>query len=181
MNSRIAPLFALFIAGTMLFAYVSPTWSGSIAETKVAIQSADDALASARDYVKKQDVLAQQTSAIDPGSLKRLSAFLPDSVDNVSLILSLSALAARTGLVLSSIDVSGNTSAASSGAVAENANLVNSIDLALTASGPYGAFQNFLRGIEKSQRLLDVRTISVTGTNTNRYVYQMTLRIYWLR
>jgi len=181
MNSRIVPIFALLLAAMLFFAYVSPTWNGTIADTQAAIKSDGDALIAAQEYTKKQEALAQQRDAIDAGNLKRLSALLPDSVDNVGLILSLNALAARSGLVLSNVDVSASTNAAAAGGLSANASPVNSIDLSLAATGSYGSFQKFLDGVERSQRLLDVRTISVTGSNTDQYTYQMTIRLYWLR
>lgn len=175
------PIFALFLAAVLFFAYVNPTWNGTIADTQAAIKSDDAALVSAQEYNKKKEVLAQQYNDMDPTSLKRLNALLPDSVDNVGLILSLNALADSSGLVLSNVDVSAGTSADSSGSLSANTSPVNSIDLSLAATGSYGSFQKFLDGVERSQRLLDVRNINVTGSNTNQYTYQMTIRLYWLR
>lgn len=181
MNSRILPIFALLLAAMLFFAYVSPTWNGAIADTQAAIESNDAALVSAQEYNKKKEVLAQQYNEMDATSLKRLNALLPDSVDNVSLILSLNALAAGSGLVLSNVDVSAGTNADATGSLATNTSPVNSIDLSLAATGSYASFQKFLDGVERSQRLLDVRNLNVTGSNTNQYTYQMTIRLYWLR
>jgi hypothetical protein len=179
------PIFVLLVSAMLFFVYISPTWTGTIADTKTAIASDDAALKSAKDYADKQDDLEKQKNDIDPGNLARLTTLLPDSVDNVGLILSLNALAARSGLILSNIDVSSmsgaSTGAATTPALAASVSPINSIDLSVSAAGPYGAFQKFLQGVEKSQRLLDVRNIVVTGSNTNLYTYQMTIRLYWLR
>jgi hypothetical protein len=109
---------------------------------------------------------------------------LPDSVDNVGLILDLNALAARSGLSLSNIDVTKNAAASSdaSGALpVARVNPTGSIDLSLSAVGTYAALQTFLVGIEKSIRLIDVQDIVVKGSDTGLYTFQMKLRIYWLR
>jgi len=55
------------------------------------------------------------------------------------------------------------------------------VDLSLSAIGTYTALQNFLRGVEKSVRLLDIKDIVVKGSDTGVYTYQMKLRLYWLR
>lgn len=191
MNSRFLPLISLIIAFAIFFAYVYPTWSGPIAETKIAIENNTQALAAADEYTANQSMLAAARDAIDPANLARLAIFLPDSVDNVGLILDINALAARSGLALSNVDVLKNnpdtpgtrTGASSSSGVlpVKQVNPLGSIDLSLSAVGTYAALQSFLMGIEKSARLLDVRDITVKGSETGVYTYQMIVRLYWLR
>ncbi|MHB1769852.1 MAG: hypothetical protein ACYCPH_02095 [Minisyncoccota bacterium] len=183
MNSRILPLLALFVSVAIFFGYIHPTWTGGIASVQAAIASDNQALAAASAYAAQQNTLIAARNAIDPAALARLTIFLPDSVDNVGIILDLNALAARSGLSLSNIDVrsTANSSGTASGAVPGSANPVDSVDLSLSGSGTYTAFQAFLSGVEKSQRLLDVRDLVVKGSDTGIYTYQMTLRLYWLR
>ncbi|MCX6787716.1 MAG: GspMb/PilO family protein [Candidatus Kaiserbacteria bacterium] len=186
-SNRILPLTAFLVALGIFFAYVQPAWSGTIAETKAAIIANDQALAAANSYAVQQNTLASALNTIDSASLARLNVFLPDSVDNVGLILDLTALASRSGLSLSNIDVTTNITAESASALASgavpigHANPVGSIDLSLSAVGTYAALQTFLTGIEKSQRILDVQDIVVKGSDTSVYTYQMKLRLFWLR
>lgn len=189
MNSRVLPILALFVSIGIFFAYVNPTWSGSIASMRAAIAGDDQALTAASAYTARQNELASERNAIDPAGLTRLAALLPDSVDNVGIILDLNALAARSGLALSNVDVlSSSQQAGSSAGQSANGSLpaggtspVGSVDLSLSAIGTYSALQNFVRGIEQSARLLDVRDLVVKGSDTGVYTYQMTIRLYWLR
>lgn len=186
MNDRIIPSIALLIALGIFFVYVDPTWSGAIADTKSAIALDDEALAAAQLYTEQQNSLATSRNAIDPAYLTRLSTFLPDSVDNVGLILDLNALAARSGLSLSNVDVVSNATgvakaSVNQGLLAAGMSPVGSIDLTLSAIGTYPALQAFLVGVERSARLLDIRDIVVKGSDTGVYNYQMALRLYWLR
>ncbi len=196
MNSHVIPAIALTIAVGIFFGYVKPTWSGPITATKAAIVDDEQALVVAGEYTSKQSELNSARIAIDPEDLTRFSVFLPDSVDNIGLILDINALAARSGISLANIDVvksnyggTGNNAKAtvSSGAPPAGAlpvartNSVGSIDLSLSAVGTYAALQAFLTGIERSARLLDVRDITVKGSDTGVYSYQMTVRLYWLR
>lgn len=187
MNSRVLPILALAIAIGIFFAYVNPVWTGPIRETKAAIEENKKTLNAAKEYNEKQNQLASARNAIDPANLERLEIFLPDSVDNVGLILDLNALAARSGLSLSNVDITGdaNTSgrAASTAGASQIARSspVGSVDLSLTAIGTYSALQAFLSGVEKSARLLDVQGITVKGSDTGVYTYQMVMRLYWLR
>ncbi len=191
MNNRILPSLALMLAVGIFFGYMKPEWSGPLAGTKAAIKNNEQALAAADEYKAKQNTLASARNAIDPADLARISTFLPDSVDNVGLILDINALAARSGLSLSNIDVAANDAGGAkintkastpAGALpVARTNLVGSVDLSLSAIGSYTALQSFLAGIERSARLLDVRDIVVKGSDTGVYNYQMTLRLYWLR
>ena len=185
MNSRILPVFALLAAIGIFFGYVKPAWTTDVTATKAAIEDDDQALAMASQYAAQQNQLASARNAIDPDDLARLSSFLPDSVDNVGLILNLNALAARSGLSLSNVDVvtaaANGSGAHAAGASTSGASPVHSVDLSLSAIGSYEAFQTFLSGVEKSQRLLDIRDIVVKGSDTGVYNYQMTLRLYWLQ
>ncbi len=149
---------------------------------KNSIASDNKALAAAITYATQQNELAAARNAIDPADLNRLVAFLPSSVDNVGLILDLNALAARSGLALSNIDVM-TTAVVSKGndSTLAPTNPVGSVNLALSAVGTYTALQAFLRGVETSQRLLDIRELVVKGSDTGVYTYQMKITLYWLR
>ena len=172
------PFLSIVAAIGIFFAYLSPLWNGEIAQTKAAIAQNDQALASAAQYEKRQNELAAQAAAIDPAALARLEIFLPDSVDNVGVILDLNALAARSGLAIASVDVAGGDAEA---AVVDGGEPVGTIDMTLSAKGTYDALLAFLAGVELSARLLDMRDLVVTGSDTGVYEYGMTLRLYWLR
>ena len=185
MTNRLLPLLSLVLAVGLFFGYVSPVWNGKIASAKAAIADDNRALDSARRYVERQNQLAAERDAIDPAALARLEIFLPDSVDNVGIILDLNALGTRSGLALSSIDVansseqSGNPGSDVSPVIPSNP--VGTVDLTLSATGTYSALQAFLEGVERSARLLDVQDVTVAGSNTGVYDYHLTLRLYWLR
>ena len=183
MTSRLLPFLSLVAAVGIFFAYINPLWTGQIAQEKAAIASDDQALASANQFVKRENELATQMNAIDPSALSRLETFLPDSVDNVGLILDLNALAARSGVEIDSVDVAGQggTASAQAAAVTDGSGPVGSIDMLISAKGTYDALVKFLQGVELSERLLDVTDLTVNGSTNGVYTYQMSIRIYWLR
>ena len=182
--NRLLSLIALGLALGIFFGYINPTWSGSIAAAKNAIQADNDALTAANEFNSKQNELASARNAIDSGNLSRLESFLPDSVANVGLILDLNALAARSGISLTSIDVAQTDTSSSGSATAlpvTGDSPVGSIDLQLSAIGTYASLHAFLEGVERSARLLDVTELTVKGSDTGVYTYSMTMRLYWLR
>ncbi|MFA6408072.1 MAG: hypothetical protein WCW36_01170 [Candidatus Paceibacterota bacterium] len=186
MNSRILPAIALIIAIGIFFAYVHPAWTGSIAATKTAIANDEQSLDSSKRYVEQQNQLLIARDNIDSAHQKAIATFLPSSVDNVRLILDLNALASRSGISVANIDVITGSSAStndqrSDALPSADASPVDSVDLSLSATGTLSAMKAFLVGIEKSARLLDVRDLTVKGSDTGVYDYEMTLSLYWLR
>lgn len=181
MRSRVLPILALLVSVLIFFSYTKPVYEGSVADHKAAIDADIKALAAAADYAARANELVAAQEAMDQEALTRLTRMLPDSVNNVGAILDLDALAARTGLALSSIDVSSESAAQATDENAESQGPVGSVSLSLSGKGTYAAFKNFLEGIEMSQRLLDVTELSVSGSDTGVYTYQMNARLYWLR
>ncbi len=170
--TRLIPLLAIAIAVAVLFMYVKPTYSGSVATTKAAILSDDQALAAAEAYAEKENQLLSARDAIAPENLTRLEQFLPSSVNNVQMILDLNALAARSGVVIKDVGVA-TPPEVSTGQIGE-------IDLTLSATATYAQFRTFLESVERSARVLDVGALAVTGSETGVYTYTLTLRLYWL-
>jgi Tfp pilus assembly protein PilO len=159
-------------------------WIGPIADTKSAIESNNQALEWASQYREQQNGLASARNVINSNDLARLTAFLPDSVDNVGLISDLNALASRSGLSLENVDVIKDLGTSVKTAGSEPlaaANPVSSVDISFSATGQYAALQGFLQDLERSQRLLDVRELTVRGSLTGVYTYKMRIRLYWLR
>lgn len=185
MNNNILPSVALIVAVGIFFIFINPTWTVGIAATQAAIAADDQALTAADVYTKQQNQLSSARDSIEPSNLAALVTLLPNSVDNVGLILDLNALAARSGLSVANIDVITNASGqqgTNAGTLPLTArNPVGSVDLSLSAVGTFTALNTFLNGIEKSARLLDVHDLVVKGSDTGVYTYQMTLRLYWLR
>jgi Tfp pilus assembly protein PilO len=188
MNSRILPTLVLIGAAVIFFFYIGPTWNGTIMKTKASIAADEEALVAAKQYSNQQNQLAAARDAIDPTNMALLSAFLPSSVDNVSLILDIDALAARSQFSLLNINVTKNAGPDVSGGGATSGTLpapgtgaLGSVDLSLTGVGTFASLQDFLSGIEKSVRLLDVHDLEVRGSETGVYNYKMSIRLYWLR
>ena len=190
MITRLIPVLMIVGALGLFFGYAQPTYSGSIATMRAEIRDLDTALKAARDFKEKEVELTGARSQIAPEQLARLEAFLPDSVDNVQLIVDLNSLAARSGVTLSEFDIVTGQGTPEAGAapldtapaLTLGANEpVESLELSVSATGTYAAFRGFLGGVEQSLRPLDVIELSVEDSATGVYTYDVTFRLYWLR
>jgi Tfp pilus assembly protein PilO len=190
MISRLIPIILVLAAAGLFFGYVQPTYSGSIATLTAENKDLDTALQAAKEFEAKEVELTKERSAIPADRLARLEAALPDSVDNVQLIVDLNSLAARSGVQLSQFDISKQEDAQPGAAVVTGAPTepvltdgepTESLELSVSATGTYAAFRTFLDGVEKSLRPLDVVELSVQDGETGVYTYDVTFRLYWLR
>lgn len=180
--SRVLPIVFVLIALGLFFGYVNPTYTGPVAALREDIQSYDNALAAAKDFKQKEQELVARRSQIAPEDTARVEAFLPDSVDNVQLILDLNALAERSGITLSNFDVvTSRAEQENDQVMLEAESPVAELELTLSAAGSYSAFKSFLLGTELSLRPLDLVELSISDSPTGVYTYEMTYRIYWLR
>jgi len=180
MTNRILPAGLILIAIAIFLAYVRPTLIGPIAGLSAGVDQYKAALTAADRYDAREAELASERDQLAPDALSRLTTFLPDGVDNVRMILDLTALAGRSGISLSGFSIRDGSQSASGSGLASGS-LVDSVDLSVTATGTYGAFRSFLTGIETSLRPMDLINLDVKGSATGVYTYTLTLRIYWLR
>jgi hypothetical protein len=182
MISRIIPFVLVLAAIGLFFGYINPTYAEKVGALRTEIRSYDDALDAAEEFEKKESQLMTERANIPPDGLVRIEAFLPDGVDNVQLILDLNALAERSGLTLSDFDITENNGAQDGDALAlESEGQIESLDLAVSATGNYASFKSFLEGAEWSLRPLDLIELDIEDSETGVYTYQIKFRIYWLR
>ncbi len=186
MSSRILPLFFLVLAGGIFFAYIQPTFSGSVATLRGEIESLDAALMAARQFKEKEIELTRERNSLSAEQIERLEAFLPDNVDNVQLIVDLNSLAARSGVTLSDFNIvsgEGTTGTSTDTEIIplEASESTDSLELSVSATGSYAAFRTFLAGVEQSLRPLDIVELTVDDSATGVYTYDVTFRLYWLR
>lgn len=198
MTAYLPPFIALLVSVGIFIAYIHPTYTKDIAGLKSEIENYNRAHVAATDYLSKQAEIAEKMQAISNDDVERLKAFLPDGVDNVQLIVDLTALAQKSGVTLSGIDVSAaaanlNQAPASgpsdfgfgamdrSGAAVSGQGPVESLDLSLRFSSSYPQLIAFLSAIESSLRPLDVTNLSLQSNDQGTQSVTMTLRVYWLR
>lgn len=187
MIGRILPIFLIILAIAIFVAYIDPVYTKDIVPLKAQIKEYDSTLKAAEDFNQKEAQLATARNAIPDTSIARLDAFLPDSVDNVQLILDVTALATRAGLKLTDFSTDANNVAVggsdqSSGQLPlSTGQKFGSLRVDVKASGSYAAFRAFLSGIEQSLRPLDITDVSITNGANGLYTYDIIFTIYWLQ
>lgn len=194
MFRTLTPIIAILIGIGLLTTYVRPTFEAVGAlqdETEdyaQAIDRADALRTRINELVAKQNAF----SSVD---LERLEAFLPDRVDEVSLMLDLDALATQHRLAFGNISVKNNVSVeevTEARAIADDIDpaapqqerAVSSgaayvpMDISFTVTGTYQDFRSYLRELERSLLLMDVVRISFAESDGDLTDYNLTVRAY---
>ena len=129
--------------------------------------------------------LTEKYKKISTEDRAKLSQMLPDTVDNVRLILDINNIANKYGIVLKGISISGGPTDESKevnrGTGGNSGQLYGTIQLAFSFSASYDIFKIFLKDLEDSLRLVDITDFSISSSEGDFYNYSITLNTYWLR
>lgn len=190
----LTPILAIIVSVTLFFTFIKPTFNQYKA---VDSQIADyqGALDSAQQLQEKIDELDKEKNSINESDLSRLQTFLPDSLDEVSIVLILDDVATRHNLVLDGIKVktSGGKETATQVAgtlkdqlfaddpkagkkeivgadgttVLRPQDNVEAVGLSFGVTGNYADFRSFLADLERSLALMDIATIGIKAPSTD--------------
>lgn len=180
----ILPFVLLVAAIGLFFGYTNPTYT-----TATAIKSENDsynsALNTAQQLRSQRDQLLAKRNTFSTDDVQKLQRMLPDTVDNIRLIIDINNIAARHNLSLTNVQlgsVSAGKTAGSQTAVGQSGDPVGSVELGFGVVASYDNFQSFLLDLEHSLRLIDVEKIGFKNdvTNAQTSTYTLTIRTYWL-
>lgn len=143
------------------------------------------ALTHSTDLQKVRDDLASKYSNITPANKERLAHFLPNSVDNIQLMLELEKMASARGMTLKNITFAPPQGEEST----VGANKYGTFDLQFRTQASYETFVLFLKDLERNLRQIDVQLVTFSVSDASKQilldpnVYEFTLKIktYWLK
>ncbi len=188
MSARLFAYIGIIVGIVLFFGYIKPTYTGPITSLQNQITTENTNIVSATTYVAKQTELEQQLNQISGKDLSRVALVLPNTNNNVQLILNLNSLAQQDGFYLYNFDV-GNETNTQQTTNKTSAVPYHSENLTVSGIGTYNSFRQFLNGIELSLRLIDVTNIVIKNSNVtgstnangvNNLSYKITMRVYWL-
>jgi Tfp pilus assembly protein PilO len=173
------------IAVGLFFTFIDPTYK-DIKSLEIRRQDNENMIKKAHELRAKREDLMNKYNSISLEDRNKLNKLLPETVDNVRLILDIDNIARNYGIVLRGISISGEI-----GENNQNPQIVDRtgrkygiITLSFSFNAPYETFKKFLRDLENSLRLVDVNsfTLSAGGQgSSDLYNYSLSLNTYWLR
>jgi hypothetical protein len=192
-------IFKLIIIGACVgafFMFVVPKYE-AIKETRATINGYDASLATADRLKTSREELIAKYNNISKADLDGIKTLLPDSVDNIRLIIQLDGLATKNGLsTLRNVDYKSEQKPVATGTVARTTTVGGPVDInrrpygelevSFVTTGQYANFLAFISDLEQNLRLVDIRSVDfgTAGTNENSagaMSYKVTLKTYWLK
>jgi Tfp pilus assembly protein PilO len=151
------------------------------------------AIDNASRLISVRDEVQKQYRDLSESDRKRLDKMLPDSVDNIRLVIDLDDLANKKRLVLRNIKASVPPAqkqppapATGPGAASARINTIpaptlDTVSVSFSLTATYEQLIDFLQAIEANLRIMDVTKLSVAVNATGGYDFNVDLKTYWLR
>ncbi|KKS77547.1 MAG: hypothetical protein UV64_C0006G0002 [Parcubacteria group bacterium GW2011_GWC1_43_11b] len=146
-------------------------------------------LETTRELNEIKEKLQARINTISRDQQARLDRFLPDSIDNVQLVLDVNSIARQSGMRIKGIKIDSaktedkNAPTPVAGQNVSNEPQVSTLNMSFSVEGSYESFLGFLDNLSKSLRLIDVKTIRFQAPTDgkNFYKYDVSIQTYWLK
>ena len=171
----------LLISVGLFYAFILPRYD-SVQLLRSQSAQYKDILANVSALSAKRDDLEVKYENIPPMEVARLEKILPDNVDTVNLAMNFDSIAARYGISIKSIrtiDTKVDTGTTVIQAVSKKP--YQAVTVSFSFISTYANFRKFMRDIEQSLRIIDVKSVSFQTTESGIYEFQVSVQTYWLR
>ncbi len=130
----------------------------------------------------KKNELLTEFNKISVEDKKDIETILPNSLDFVKLMSQIDSVAAKYGILIDKI--TSKETSLSVGDSIENAQpqkIYNSAIIGFSFTASYNDFNNFMNDLEKSLRILDIKSIKLEVREKGAYSYNVEFETYWLK
>ena len=190
------PIIFLLVGGGVYVGLTDPVINGeglfgsgeqNIVELRQERVALEQALDDADSLRERADELNRKIQSISPDEISRLDDFLPDSVDDLQLVVDINNIAGRSNMRISDVELGGDLVKKNSLDNTEGgAPEVATVPVSFKVTGSYADFKSFLRDISRSLRILEVKDLEFAstvegGATASTYTYDVTVETYWLK
>ena len=194
MFKYILPTILITITIIGFFVFTDPLYK-NISLERSEITSYNEALGNSKTLEAERDKLTQKYNSFDKENLSRLKKLLPDSIDNIRLILEIGKIALPYGMVLKNVkyDVTKKEDKQQTTRTIQTNNSpkkdYGAWDLEFSTQGTYNNFINFIKDLENNLRIVDIYSIEFSSSANTKlksylpeaYKYNLKIRTYWLK
>ena len=130
---------------------------------------------------KKNDLLAKY-QAMPKDEIAKINKVLPNNVDTVRLAMDFDTIAAKYGISIKSIQVIENKNDNST-KIIQNVPTkpYNVVNVTFSFVTSYDNFRKFMQDIEKSLRIIDIKTVAFDSGESGLNEYKVSIQTYWLK
>lgn len=147
----------------------------------------EQVLVNARKLQSLRDSLLKKRKELSARDIRRLEKLIPESADNVKLIIEFENIAAKYGLEIQTASAqkdekgkgAANKSSGQNFDIESRDYGVIALDFSIT--GGYSEFISFLTDVEDNIRISDIRNLSISASETGEYEFAISVETYWLK
>jgi len=174
------PILLLGAAAGIFFGYTDGNYRATLAKKEKAdqIQQAEK---NAYALNEQRQKLTEMRNKISDFDVNKIAKMLPDSVENVGLIIEINNVSKKNGMGdIKSPQI--NQGASGKSAVkGVDSSKYGALSMSFNVTGTYDQFLSFIQDLETYVRLVDIIGLSFTATKEGRYSYNLTIQTYWLK
>jgi len=191
------PIILILVSIAIFFMVIDPQYK-EVKGYQVVIEDNNRTLDLANELRKKRDSLRQKYNQISEEEKIKLSNLLPDTVDNVRLIIDINNIAKKYGIAIQNIDINATEDSEKNikvidsefDNISDKGNIsyadtsrVGVISFSFSVSAQYDVFIDFLNDLEEALRIVDIRSIDIERSADDNvfYDYRVNLDTYWLK
>ncbi|MEI6843410.1 MAG: type 4a pilus biogenesis protein PilO [bacterium] len=179
------PFLVIIVCIAAYFLYIGP----GISDVNVLRAKLSDYINTSNQSTqinKTRDSIQATLNSIPGEDIAKLDKVVPDTMDSVLLVSDLSTIASRYGMVVRSVQIAEPTENTGDRVVVREAQGPFKVTaVGFTVNGGYDQFIKFLKDLETSARLLDVKTIAIKDSsktaNGTSYDFTLAVNTYSLR
>jgi Tfp pilus assembly protein PilO len=180
MSRPILSTTLIIIAGIIFFSFTDPVYK-ELKALNLESSQFDEALNRSKELQAIRDELLSRYNTFSTEDLDKIEKLLPDNVENVRLILDIDNIASKYGMLIKDVSVLNEGAQEKSDAVTIEGEL-GRIVLSFNITSPYDDFKRFIRDLEQSLRLVDIKGLSFRQRdNSNLMDFGVTIETYWLK
>lgn len=179
--SNISILAYIVLTLSISYAFIYPS-VGEISGLLEEKQKYSDYVGMVNNIENKKDELLTEFNNISEEDKKDIETILPDSLDFVRLISQIDAVAANYGISIDKISSREvDPSVGSSIEEAGPSRPYQSSIIGFSSIASYEKFNEFMIELEKSLRILDVKSVKIGVQEDGLYSYDVEFETYWLK
>lgn len=176
--SKISIIAYIVLTVSIGYAFIYPSLADMNA-LSAQKQKYEDSLEKVSNIEAKKNELLDQFNAISESDKENIETILPDSFDFVRLISQIDNVAAKYGIYITNASSKEINSGGTSIENAEAPKPYSSAVVALSFLASYERFNDFLADLEKSLRILDIRSINLESQEKGLYKFDVEFETYW--
>jgi Tfp pilus assembly protein PilO len=147
-------------------------------------------LETAKKLSASREELIARYNSIPKADLDNIKNALPDTVDNIRLIIQLDSIATKNGLSsLRAVQYDSVTAPTPATAAQGMQKPYGEFTISFETSGQYKNFLSFISDLEQNLRLIDIAQVTFAPTNASvsignpipNLTYKVTVKTYWLK